>query len=267
MKKYLIVTLLFSSMFGMAPTMAADIANHSVAASTLLSTQGSALVPRFSTKMMITGNSETAKKMRALLFSAPKNPSLLKGKRIAILTTDGVEEVELTIPLRYFTARGATVHIVAPKRPIYPEGIPIQVPEIRETHILMVRYMENSGWVKFDRRLDQISSSDYDAVLIPGGAWNPDNLRMEKQALALLNDMYKKGKIVAAICHGPQVLINAGVLKGKKATSYWNIQQDLKNAGAKISDVPVVVDGNLITGRFPLDLPQFLSAVKKELIK
>jgi protease I len=261
---FLLITTAIATGSAMA-TDSKDIQMPSTTAKSILSTQGTALVPRLSTEMMISGNSPTAQKMRDLLLNKPENPSLLKGKKIAIMTTDGVGEVELTIPLNHLKERGATVHIIAPKKPVYPEGIPVQVPDIRETHILTVRYMENGGWVKFDRMIDKVKSTDYDAVIVPGGAWNPDNLRMEKPALELLKAMYKEGKIVAAICHGPQVLINAGLLKGKKATSYWNVQQDIANAGAEVTDVPVVIDGNLITSRFPLDLPEFLSAIENAL--
>lgn len=239
--------------------------NIEVTAPELLITQGTAVVPRLSTEMMIQGNGETAQKLRSLLTNEGADSTLLRGKRIAIITTDGVEEVELTIPHNYFEARGARVDIVAPKSPVYPDWVPVQVPAVRETHILMVRYMENSGWVKIDRFMDEVRSSEYDAVIVPGGAWNPDNLRIDEDALRFLNEMNDAGKLVTAICHGPQVLINAGLLNGKNATSYWNVHVDMKNAGATVLDQPVVVDGNLITSRFPLDLPEFLEAITNSL--
>jgi protease I len=99
-----------------------------------------------------------------------------------------------------------------------------------------------------------VKVSDYDAVFIPGGAWNPDNLRNDKDIIKFVQDFNKAGKLVAAICHGPVVLASADILKGKKLTGYWNIQADLKNAGGTVLEQPVVTDGNLVTSRHPIDL-------------
>mgnify|MGYP001793561174 CR=1 FL=1 len=181
------------------------------------------------------------------------------------MTTDGVEEVELTFMYELLKERGASVELVAPKAPEYPSRFAVQVPAIRETHILTVHYMENSGWMKIDTYLDDASPLDYDAVIIPGGAWNPDTLRGNEQALDFIKEMDGQQKLVASICHGPQVLINAGLVDGKKVTSWWSMQVDLTNAGGEVLDQPVVVDGNLITSRAPIDLADFLDAVIQKL--
>jgi len=127
--------------------------------------------------------------------------------------------------------------------------------------------MENSGWYKIDKFLDEVTARDYDVVIIPGGAWNPDTLRLNPAAVSFIIEMYNTGKLTTAICHGPVVLINTGLLRGRTVTGNWNIHLDLKNAGAKIIEQPVVVDGNLITGRSPYDLPQYLETIVEVVIK
>jgi len=112
-----------------------------------------------------------------------------------------------------------------------------------------------------------IKVSDYDAVFIPGGAWNPDNLRYDKDVIKFIQDFNKSGKLIAAICHAPVVLASADILKGRKLTGYWNIQIDLKNAGGIVSDQPVVVDANIITSRHPIDVADFSKAVESWLVK
>jgi protease I len=141
----------------------------------------------------------------------------------------------------------------------------VQYPAQRKTHILTVRFFENASWVKIDKFLDEADPATYDAVVIPGGAWNPDSLRNDPKVLEFVKTVYDAGRVTAAICHGPLVFVNAGIIKGKKATSYWNVQIDIKNAGAEVSDEAVVVDGNMITSRFPYDLPQFVRAIEKSL--
>lgn len=265
-KKFLVCLIAAQLFVALISANAQDESESSnTVAEQLLTTQGGALVPRLSTEMLISGDSPVAKKMRDLLSNYGADPNALAGKRIALTTTDGVEEVEVTIPLVYLKARGAQVDIVAPRKPEIPDGIPVQIPSIRETHILTVRYMENGTWIKIDRYMDEVQASEYDAVIVPGGAWNPDNLRLDQDALNFLNAMHESGKLVTAICHGPQVLINAGLISGKKVTSYWNVHIDLKNAGGTVLDQPVVVDGNLITSRFPTDLSEFLAAIEQAL--
>jgi len=126
--------------------------------------------------------------------------------------------------------------------------------------------MENAGWVKIDRFLGEAKASEYDAVVVPGGAWNPDALRASPEAQAFAAEALSGGKSLFAICHGPQLLISAGLLRGRKMTGFWSIQVDLRNAGATVTDEPCVVDGNLITGRFPFDLPRCLGTLEKQLI-
>ncbi|PWU12910.1 MAG: type 1 glutamine amidotransferase [Bdellovibrio sp.] len=218
-------------------------------------------VPRLSTRQL----EEENEPLRRVLHDSPSNPHQFEGKRLAILTTDGVESIELSANRDYFRKRGAVVDIVAPRLPKIDRRLGVQYPLEREHNILTVRYMENADWVKIDRFTDEAENFDYDAVIIAGGAWNPDSLRIDPGTLSFVRTMADKGKVIAAICHGPLVLINAGLLVGKNATSTWNVQEDLKNAGARVSDVPVVVDGKIITSRHPIDLPQFLQAIGEAL--
>jgi protease I len=236
----------------------AHATDHALAATRAIS--GQTQVPTLSTLAMLSYDAPANAALRALVTDAPGNPNALKGKRIAIISTDGAEEVELTVPMQFFRARGAEVELIAPKAAELP-ALGLELPAQRATHILTVRYMENASWVRFDRTLDTAEVDDYDAVFIPGGAWNPDNLRMDPNVLQFLQRADAAGKLIATLCHGPQVLINAGLVKGRKVTGYWAIHTDLKNAGGLVSDVPVVVDGSLITARYPLDLAPFLDAV------
>lgn len=165
----------------------------------------------------------------------------LNGRKIAILTEEGFEEVELTSPMKALERAGATVNIVSPQR---------------ET----VRGRENGEWkteFSVDISLDTASSSDYDALLIPGGVVHPDKLRINESALRFVREFSDAGKPIAAICHGPQVLINAELVKGKKVTSVDAIRIDLENAGAHWEDSEVVEDQGLVTSRTPEDLPAF----------
>jgi protease I len=194
-------------------------------------------------------------------FFTPITSQSLKGKRIAVLAADGFEEIELLGPVWYFKQLGAQVDIVAPKYNPAPERYGLVYPEMSKTHIMAIQYLQPVGWVKFDRTADQIRVSDYDAVFIPGGAWNPDNLRYDKDVINFIRDFNKSGKLIAAICHGPVVLASADILKGRKLTGFWNIQVDLKNAGATVIEAEVVTDGNLVTSRHPIDVADFSRAV------
>jgi protease I len=205
--------------------------------------------------------------LKAFFFTPVKNKSALKGKKIAVLAADGFEEIELTGPVWYFRELGAEVEIIAPKYNPAPERYGLVYPEMSKTHIMAIQYLQPVGWIKFDRTADQIKVSDYDAVFTPGGAWNPDNLRNDKDVIRFIQDFNKSGKLIAAICHGPVVLASADVLKGKKLTGFWNIQVDLKNAGGIILEEPVVTDGNLVTSRHPIDVADFSRAVENWLIK
>lgn len=165
----------------------------------------------------------------------------LKNRNIAILTEDGFEEIELSSPRKALDEAGATTHIVSP-------------------HKDKVRAKEGDEWTKdyiVDKTLEETSAEDYDALMIPGGVINPDKLRVNEKALAFVKAFFAAGKPVAAICHGPQVLIDAEVVKGRSLTSVKAIRKDLINAGANWEDEEVVADQGLITSRTPKDLPAF----------
>lgn len=169
----------------------------------------------------------------------------LQDTRIAILATHGFEQVELLEPRKALEEAGASTHIIAPD-----EG--------------KIRGWDHTDWgqeVNVDRTVDAVSVEDYDALLLPGGVLNPDKLRMNKRAVTFVRDFFKSGKPVAAICHGPQMLIEAGVVKGHRLTSYPAVKTDLQNAGADWVDEEVVVEGNLITSRKPDDIPRFNDAM------
>lgn len=244
-----------------------NIAAASDATGVIDGTIGQTVVPRINNTLLVNGNEAENKILNDFITNPPANSQSLAGKRIAVLSTDGVEEIELLLPIQSLKARGAKVDLVAPHYSPFPAKFGIQYPEQRQTHILTVRYFEIGSWIKIDRFLDEVTPDEYDAVVIPGGAWNPDNLRTDTKALEFINGIYKAGKITAAICHGPLVLIDAGIIKNKKVTSIWNVRTDLTNAGGIVTEAASVVDGNLITSRCPLDLPQFITAIEKNLIK
>jgi protease I len=225
-----------------------------------------AAVPLLSTIALATADGELNRELNRFLFDPPSDPKLLAGKKIAILCTNGVEEVELLGSYRWLTEHGATVHVVAPKAGPLPPSYGVKMPEIALTHVLTIRLMENAGWVKIDQYLETAKAENYDATILPGGCWNPDFLRMDTNAHAFVRALDAARKPVCAICHGPWVLVSAKMLKGRKATAVWNIQIDLENAGATVLDEPVVVDGNLITARFPYDLPRMVKALVGQLV-
>lgn len=228
-----------------------------------LSTQ-SAVVNMPVTKLLNAPGNEA---LRAFFFTPVKNKLALKDKKIAVLAADGFEEIELTGPVWYFRELGAEVDIIAPKYNPAPERYGLVYPEMSKTHIMAIQYLQPAGWIKFDHTADQVKVADYDAVFIPGGAWNPDNLRYDKDVIKFIQDFNQSGKLIAAICHAPVVLASADILKGRKLTGYWNIQVDLKNAGGNVVEAPVVTDGNLITSRHPIDVADFSRAVENWLVK
>jgi PfpI family intracellular protease len=203
--------------------------------------------------------------LRGLLDEA-KSPSL-RGKRVAILVTDGAEEIELTFVRKVLTDFGATVEIVSPAKPSFPTRFGVKVPSGRGTHVTTVKWMENSGAVRIDRELGSVGPESYDAVYVPGGAWNPDMLRADENALAFVRRAAELEKIVGSICHGPQVLLSAGLAKGRKMTAWGSMRIDLTNAGATFVDEPVVIDGNIITSRAPIDLAAFTRALVEALAR
>lgn len=165
----------------------------------------------------------------------------LSNRQIAILTENGFEEVELTSPMQALKDAGATVHVVSPQKG-------------------KVKAMKDHDWsieVPVDKHVSEVSAADYDGLVLPGGVFNPDQLRMNDQAISFISEFFEAGKPVAAICHGPQVLISANVVRGRDVTSYPSIKTDLINAGANWLNLEVVVDKGLVTSRTPEDLPAF----------
>jgi protease I len=169
----------------------------------------------------------------------------LKGKRIAVMATDGVEEVELLKPLEALRKEGATVEVVSPK----------------SGEIQGFDHLKPDRKIKVDKLLSEVEAGQYDALVLPGGAHNPDQLRVNEQALNFVRAFAAAGKPMGAICHAPWILINAGLAKGKTLTSWPTIRQDLKNAGAEVVDQEVVIDQGLITSRGPDDLPAFCGKI------
>ena len=162
----------------------------------------------------------------------------ISGKKIAILATNGFEQSELQVPHDRLTELGATVHVIA------PEGGEI-------------KGWESKDWgtpVKVDLTLDNAKPEDYDVLVLPGGQMNPDLLRVNPKALNFVRAFRDKNKLIAAVCHAPWLLIETGIIKGIKATSYKSIKTDMINAGAKWEDSEVVFDQGIITSRQPSDL-------------
>jgi protease I len=172
----------------------------------------------------------------------------LSGKKIAILATNGFEQSELEVPCDTLKKAGATVDIVS----LAPGEI---------------KGWDKKDWgrpVKVDKTLDQVSASDYDAIVLPGGQINPDLLRVEEKALKFIKAIFDAKKVVAAICHAPWLLVETGIAKGRKMTSYKSIKTDVANAGAKWEDTEVVVDQGVITSRNPGDLKAFSAKIIEE---
>jgi len=166
-------------------------------------------------------------------------------KKVLILATDGFEQSELAEPKAALEQAGIETVVASP-------------------HDGEIKGWNHTDWgdsVKVDATLDQVEASSFDAVLLPGGQMNPDKLRQEDKAVDLVRSFAASGKPVAAICHGPWLLVEADVVDGRKVTSWPSIRTDLRNAGAEVVDEQVVVDGNLITSRKPDDIPAFSQAL------
>lgn len=174
----------------------------------------------------------------------------LQGKRVAILAADGVERVELEQPREALDRAGAQTEVLS----IHDGEI-----KARENDL------DEAGTFTVDGLVADASMGDYDALLLPGGTVNPDQLRVDKDAVSFVRDFVESGKPVAAICHGPWTLIEAGVATGRTLTSFPSIRTDLRNAGANVVDQEVVVDKNLITSRSPEDLPAFSDAIVSQI--
>ncbi|MBC6991121.1 type 1 glutamine amidotransferase domain-containing protein [Hymenobacter sp. BT491] len=175
----------------------------------------------------------------------------LKGKKIAIVATDGFEQVELTKPKKFLEDEGAEVDVISLK-----SG--------------SIKGWDQTDWgdkVDVDKVITDVKASDYDALVLPGGQINPDKLRINKDVVNFATEFMRSGKVVAAICHGPWTLIETGLVKGKKMTSWPSLQTDLRNAGAHWEDSEVVVDKGLITSRKPEDIPAFNKKIVEEILE
>jgi protease I len=176
----------------------------------------------------------------------------LQGKRVAMLMTDGVEQIEYTSPRSFLEEQGATVVLLSPK----PAGAEVQG----------FNHMQPADRFRVELNVADAKPADFDALVLPGGVANPDQLRMSKEAIDFIRDFDAEDKMVAAICHGPWTLIDAGIATGKHLTSWPSLKRDLTNAGAEWSDEEVVLDARLVTSRKPDDLPAFNDMLLKELL-
>ena len=182
------------------------------------------------------------------LFSSDK----LKGKKIAIIATDGFEQAELDEPKKYLEGEGAETHVISLKRGTIKgwDG-------------------PNKDWgnqVDVDKVITDVKPADYDALVLPGGQMNPDILRLNQDVVAFVRQFVGAGKVVAAICHGPWLLVEADAVRGKRVTSWPSLRTDLQNAGAHWEDSEVVCDHGLITSRKPEDIPAFNKKIVDEML-
>jgi protease I len=165
----------------------------------------------------------------------------LKQKKVAILAADMFERVELEEPRKALEDEGAAVEIVS----------------IHDGEIQGFDHFEPANTVKVDRTVEEASADDYDALMIPGGVGNPDQLRGDENAVAFVRAFHQAGKPMAVICHGPWMLVESGAVRGKRVTSWPTLETDIRNAGGEWTDDEVVVDGTLVTSRKPDDIPAF----------
>ena len=172
----------------------------------------------------------------------------LAGKKVAVVATDGFEQAELTEPRRALMEAGAEVDVIA------PHGGSIQG----------MQHHEKGDKVAVDRTLDEARPDEYDALVLPGGVANPDELRINDKAISFIRSFVAAQKPIAAICHGPWTLIEAGAVRGRKMTSWPSLKSDLRNAGAEWVDQEVVTDRGLVTSRKPDDIPAFNKKVIEE---
>jgi protease I len=173
---------------------------------------------------------------------------ILKNRKIAILMTDGFEEVEFTKPREILQQEGADIEVISDKA----------------GKVKAWNHTDWGGEYTVDKTLEEADSEDYDGLLLPGGVLNPDKLRQNQKAISFTKSFFQEGKPIAAICHGPQLLIETGAVTGRKMTSYPSIKKDLQNAGAHWVDQEVVVDKGLVTSRKPDDIPSFNKKMVEE---
>ena len=172
----------------------------------------------------------------------------LENRTVAILATDGVEQVELTEPRKAVEEAGAKVRLLS----------------IKEGEIQGMHHDKPGDKLKVDGRVADASVEDFDALILPGGVQNPDTLRMDEDAVGFVRDFVNSGKPVGVICHGPWVMIEADVVRGRRMTSWPSVRTDLRNAGAEVVDEEVVVDNGLVSSRKPDDLPAFCRKIVEE---
>ncbi len=172
----------------------------------------------------------------------------LKGQRVAILATDGVEQIELEEPRKALDAAGAVTHLIAPQ----------------DGSIQAMNHDEKGARIPVDRKLADVRPSEYDALLLPGGVANPDQLRTDERAVQFVREFMLAEKPVAAICHAPWMLVEANAVAGRTLTSWPSLQTDIRNAGGEWVDETVRIDDRLITSRKPADLPEFCAAIVRE---
>jgi protease I len=188
----------------------------------------------------------------------------LSGKKVAIIVAHEFEDVELLFPLLRLSEEGAEIVVAPVREGLHPrphvEGKPVTG---RFGHTVPIPVMAEGNRYSVSS-VEELSADDVDCILFPGG-YSPDALRLHKGTLDLVRECHRRGKLLAAICHGPWVLISAGIMEGKQATGYVAVRDDLVNAGAEFVDVPAVRDGNIITGRVPDDLPEFCQEIIKAL--
>ena len=165
----------------------------------------------------------------------------LKGKKIAFLATDMVEQVELTDPWKALENAGAELELVS----------------LKDGEIQGFDHYDKADRFKVDRTVEEANASDYDGLVLPGGVGNPDTLRQDENAVRFVRDFFEQGKPVGAICHAPWTLVEAGVVRGRRLTSFPSLQTDIRNAGGNWVDEEVVVDSGLVMSRKPDDLPAF----------
>jgi len=173
----------------------------------------------------------------------------LKGKRVAFLFTEGAEQVEVTEPLEAVRKAGADVDIVS----------------LEKGDVQMWQHFDKGDTIKAERAVADADASDYDGLVLPGGVANPDQLRSNEDAVRFVRAFFEQDKPVGVICHGPWMLVEADVAKGRKVTSWPSLKTDLRNAGAEWVDEEVVVDNGLVTSRKPDDLPAFCAKVVEEI--